>query len=82
MEQHAKKVMSDILGLVDFVVGLVGSILHFPISIGRVKILITEVLWGIKLLFQFLINYCASEKILGGLVQMTVGLVHPNYSLP
>ena len=76
LSQHAKKVLSNNLELVDFAIGLVNSVLN--LSDGQVKfwgIQITEELLSILLIKIFLGG--------GGPVKMTLGPVHAkfNYSL-
>ena len=72
--QRAKKVMSDSLGLVDFVIGLVIFVLNLPdgqvFVFGNSNYRITG-LYSILLIKKGL-----------GLVEMTCGLVYANYSLP
>ena len=70
--QHAKKVVSDSLGLVDFAVGIVNSVLNLPN--GQV------VFWG-KFKLQKNCNQSCSSNFFG-LVEMTFGLVHASYSFP
>ena len=71
--QRAKKVMFDSPRIVDFAIGLVTFVLNLPD--GRVlffgEIQITEGVYSILLI----------KKVLG-LVEMTFGPVHANYSLP
>ena len=71
--QRAKKVVSDILGLVNFAIGIVIFVLNSPdeqvLFFGEIKI--TEGLLSVLLI----------KKVLG-LVEMTCGLVHASYSLP
>ena len=71
-DEHAKKVVSDSLGLVDFAVGLVNSVLNLPD--GQV------IFWG-KFKLQNNCNQSCSSNFFG-LVEMTFGLVHASYSLP
>ena len=71
--QHAKKVMSNSPGLVDFAFGLVNSVLNLS---G----------WQANFLGKFKLQKdgnqsCSSKRVLG-LVKMTCGLVHASYSLP
>ena len=71
--QRAKKVLFDSPRIVDFAIGLVTFVLNLPD--GRVlffgEIQITEGVYSILLI----------KKVLG-LVEMTFGPVHANYSLP
>ena len=70
--QCAKKVMSDSLGLVDFTIGLVNSVLNLPA-------------WLLKFLRDRIIiitKELLSTLLIIGLIKMTFGLVHSNYSLP
>ena len=69
--QCAKKVVSDSLGLVDFTIGLVNSVLNLPA-------------WQLKFLRDRIIitNELLSTLLIIGLIKMTFGLVHSNYSLP
>ena len=67
--QHAKEVVSNSLGLVDFAIGLVNSVLNFSAQLA------SEVFLGIQITEQLL------SKSLFGLVKMTFELVHANYSL-
>ena len=65
--------MSDILGLVNFAIGIVIFVLNSPdeqvLFFGEIQI--TEGLLSVLLI----------KKVLG-LVEMTCGLVHASYSLP
>ena len=71
--QRAKKVVFDSPRIVDFAIGLVTFVLNLPD--GQVlffwEIQITEGVYSILLI----------KKVLG-LVEMTFGPVHANYSLP
>ena len=71
--QRAKKVVFDSPRIVDFAIGLVTFVLNLPH--GQVlffrEIQITEGVYSILLI----------KKVLG-LVEMTFGPVHANYSLP
>ena len=68
-----KKVVSDSPELVDFAVGLVNSVFNLPD--GQVNF------FGGNLNYRkTIIN--PAHQILGGLVEMTFGLVHASYSLP
>ena len=61
LSQHAKKVLSNNLGLVDFAIGLVNSVLN--LSDGQVKfwgIQITEELLSILLIKIFFFGWGAS----------------------
>ena len=71
--QHAKKVMSDSLGLVDFAIGLVNSVLNLPD--GQVKFF-----EEFKLQRNCEIN--SAHQSVFGLVEMTFGLVYASFSLP
>ena len=71
--ERAKKVVSDSPGLVDFAIGLVIFVLNLPD--GQV------VFFGDSNYTRFVINP-ANQKVFYGLVEMTCGLVHANYSLP
>ena len=72
--QCAKKVVSDSPGLVDFAIAPVNSVLNLPD--GQVKYF-----WGIQPTEQLWNNFCSS-KTLGGLVEMTFGLVNASFTLP
>ena len=61
LSQHAKKVLSNNLGLVDFAIGLVNSVLN--LSDGQVKfwgIQITEEMLSILLIKMFFFGWGAS----------------------
>ena len=68
LTQHAKKVVSNSLGLVDFAIGLVFFVLNLPdgqvLFFGEVQIQSGQ-----------------SKRVLG-IVRLTCGLVHAIYSLP
>ena len=66
--------MSDSQGPVDFVIGLVNSILN--LAYGLVKVLVKE----FKL--QKKCNPSCTSKTFWGLVEMTFGLVQASHSLP
>ena len=68
--QRAKEGVSNSLGLVDFAIGLVNSVLNFSAQLA------SEVFLGIQITEQLL------SKSFFGLVKMTFELVHANYSLP
>ena len=72
--QRAKKVVSDSPGLVDFVIGLLNSILNLPD--GQVKYY-----EEFNLQKNCEINILLIKKF-GGLVEMTFGLVNASSSLP
>ena len=59
--QGAKKVVFDSLGLVDFAIGLVNSVLNLPDGQGKIfwRIKITKVLYD--KCFKFLINSCGPK---------------------
>ena len=71
--QHAKKVVSDSLGLVDFAIGLVNSVINLPK--GQVKF-IKE----FKLQKNCEINLLIKTFL--GLAEMMFGLVNVSFSLP
>ena len=71
--QCAKKVVSDSLGLVDFAIGLVNSVLNFPD--GHVVFFC-----GNSNYRRTVIN--PAHQLFFRLVDMTFGLVHAKYSLP
>ena len=58
--QHAKKVVSDSRGLVDFAIGLVNFVLNFPDGQAKIflRIKITKVLEDKCFTCKFLINSC------------------------
>ena len=70
-DQHAKKVVSDSLGLEDFAVGLVNSVLNLPDQ--------QVIFWGGFKLQKKCSQSCSS--IFFRLVEMTLGLVHARYIL-
>ena len=65
-DQHAKKVVSDGLGLVDFAVGLVISVLNLPTG---------KSCFFVKFKLQKDCNQSYQSKRVLGLVEMTYGLV-------
>ena len=71
--QRAKKVVFDSPRIVDFAIGLVTFVLNLPdgqvLFLGEIQI--TEGVYSILLI----------KKVLG-IVEMTFGPVHANYSLP
>ena len=71
--QRAKKVVSDSPGLVDLAVGLVNSVINLPD--GQVNFL-----GGNSNYRRTVIN--PAHQIFGGLLEMTLALVHASYSLP
>ena len=71
--QHAKKVMSDSAGVVDFAFGLVNTALNLPN--GQVNF------FGKFKLQKGGNQSCWSKRVLE-LIEMTCGLVHASYSLP
>ena len=71
--EHAKKVVSDSAGLVDFAIGLVNFVLNLPN--GQVKFF-----EEIKLQKNCKIN--SAHEMFLGLVEMTFGLVYASFSLP
>ena len=73
-KQRAKKVVSDSLGLVDFAIELVNSVLNLP---DRQVKYVEE----FNLQKNFKIN-SAHQKILGVQVEMMFGLVNASFSLP
>ena len=75
--QRAKKVVSDSLGLVDFAVGLVNSVLNLP---DQQVIFFWVGGWGNSNYRRTVIN--PGHQIFWGLVEMTFGLVHASYCLP
>ena len=72
-KQHAKKVVSNSLRLVDFTIRVANSVLNLPDR-------------QMKCFGEFILqnNYdkSCSSRIAFGLVEMTFGLVHAGYSLP
>ena len=74
-KQRAKKVVSDSLGLVDFAIELVNSVLNLPDG-------------QVKYVEEFILQKnCEINNILlinkfGGLVEMTFGLVNASFSFP
>ena len=72
-KQCAKKVVSDSPGLVDFVVGLVNSVLNLPD---------VQVRFFGKLKLQKNCNQSCSAKNFFWQVEMVFGLVHVSYSFP
>ena len=68
--QHAKKVVSDSLGLVDFATGLVNSVLNLPDRQGK--------FFGGE---STVINP-SHQKNVFVLYKVTLSLVHSSYSLP
>ena len=70
--QHAKKEVSDSPKLVDFVIGLVNSVLNLPD--GQVKFFEEFKLQLVKSILLI--------KMFLGLVEMTFGLVYASFSLP
>ena len=73
LTQRAKKVVSDSPELVDFAIGLANSVLNLPDEQ-------VNFLGGNSNYRRTVIN--PAHQILGGLVEMTFGLVHASYSLP
>ena len=73
-KQRAKRVISDTLGLVDFAIGLLNSVLNFPD--GQVKYFDE-----FNLQKNFEVN-SAHQNILGAQVEMTFGLINASFSLP
>ena len=71
--QRAKKVVSDCPGLVDFGIRLVIFVLNLPNR---------QVFVFGKFKSQKDCNQSCQPKRVLGLVEMTFGLVHANYSLP
>ena len=72
-QQHAKKVVSNSLGLMDFAFGLVNTVLNLPDR---------EVNFLGKFKLQKDGNQsCQSKRVLG-LVEMTCGLVYASYTCP
>ena len=71
--QHAKKVVSDGLGLLDFVIGLVNCVINLPN--GQVK-LFEE----FKLQKNCEINLLINTFL--GLVEMMFGILNVSFSLP
>ena len=71
--QRAKKVVSGSLGLADFVIGLVNSVLNLPDR--------QVVFWG-EFKLQKNCNQSCSSIFFFRLVERTLGLVHARYSLP
>ena len=71
--QHAKKVVSDSPGLVDFAIALVSSVINLPDR-------------QVKVFEEFkLQKYCQINLLIKtflGLVEMMFGLVHVSFSLP
>ena len=65
----AKKVVSDSLGLVDFTIQLVNSVLNLNAQLA------SEVFWG-EFELHNNCNQCCSSKKVFRLIKMTVGLVH------
>ena len=65
--QHAKKVVSDSQGLVDFAIGLVNSVFNLPDGQVKNRRTVKSILPVKKFL---------------GLVKMTSGLVNASFSLP
>ena len=72
MSQHAKKVVSDSTGLVDFAIMVVIFVLNMP-KVGKCCF------WG-NLNHRRIVINPANQKGLE-LVEMTCGLVHAGYSL-
>ena len=70
-QQHAKKVVSDRLGLVDFTIRLVNSALKLPI--GKVN-------FGVEFKLYKNCKQSCSSKSFCGLLEMTFGLVHVSYT--
>ena len=72
LEQCSKKVTSDSPGLVDFALRLVNCVLNLPE-------------WQVKFFREFKLQknwyQSCSSNYFFGLVKMTLGLVHANYSL-
>ena len=75
MIQSANKVVSNSPRLVDFVIGLVNSVLNLPD--GQVKYF-----EEFNLKKNSEINIILLIQKLGGLVEMTFGLVNASFSLP
>ena len=71
--QRAKKEVPDSPGLVDFAIGLVNTVHNLPN--GQLKLL------G-KFKLQKKSNQSCWSIILGGLAEITFGLVHAGYNLP
>ena len=73
-DQHAKKVVSDIPGLVDFAIGLMNFVLNLPN--------------GLVNFFLRYSNYRRTTKsilpiqMFLGLVEMMFGVIHASFSLP
>ena len=61
--------VSHILGLVEFVTGLVNSVLNLPDG-------------QVKFFGEFMVINPAHQKIFFGLYKVTLGIVHSSYSLP
>ena len=71
IKQHAKKVVSDSPGLVDFAVGLVNSVSNLPD--GQVMFFEDN---------RRTVKSILLVKKFWGLVEMTSGLVHASFCLP
>ena len=69
--QHAKKVLSNSPGLVDFAIGLVNSVLYLPDGQMKLKFKLQKNC-GINLLIKTFL----------GLVEMIFGLVNVSFSMP
>ena len=72
-KQHAKKIVSASLGLVDFAIGLVNSVINLPD--GQVNFF-----EEFKLQKNFEINLLIKTFL--GLVEMIFGLINVSFSLP
>ena len=66
-KQRAKRVISDALGLVDFAIGLLNSVLNFPDR-------------QVKYFDEF--NLQKNFEVMGAQVEMTFGLINASFSLP
>jgi len=72
VSQHAKKVVSDSPGLVDFAIRLVNSVLTLPDG-------------QVKYFEEFNLQNCeitSAHQKFGGLVELTFGLVNASFSFP
>ena len=71
--QHAKKVVSDSPGLVDFAIGLVNSVLNLPN--GQMK-------FFEEFNYRRTVKSILPIKMFWGLGEMTFGLVYASFRLP
>ena len=71
--QHAKKVVSDSPGLVDFAIGLVNSVLNLPN--GQMKVFE-------EFNYRRTVKSILLIKMFWGLGEMTFGLVYGSFRLP